>query len=70
MHESTDDRVLYLGDTRAEAVFRGGQRELGVVAAVNTGEWDVSTLSGKYNRLCTHVHVWSHGISVSLCVQT
>lgn len=70
MHESTDDRVLYMGDTRTEAVFRGGQRELGVVAAANTGEWDVSTVGRQYNRFCTHIHVWGHCNGVSLCVQT
>lgn len=70
MHESTDDRVLYMGDTRTEAVFRGGQRELGVVAAANTREWDVSTVGRQYNRLCAHIHVRGHGNGVSLCVQT
>ncbi len=70
VHESTDDRVLYLGDSRTQAVFQGSQRELGAVAAANTGEWDVSTVGGQYNRLCTHIHVWGHGNGVSLCVQT
>lgn len=49
MHESTDDRVLYLGIIGAQTVFRRGQRKLKLTTTVNISERDVSSVGCEYN---------------------